>query len=77
MAAMIKLLLKSQSDLDSVQSLPGLRDIALDKDFGLVLINPDLFEYVVRANFIDNLEVRKKISPEIIEAYGDIRISSN
>ncbi len=76
MAVMIKLSIKSSPDLKFVQNLPGLRDLSLDMNFGLVLINSNRSEYVVRTDFIDNLDERKRISPEIVEAYGDIQISS-
>jgi hypothetical protein len=31
---------------------------------------------VVRTEAIDNLDRRRKLSPEIVEAYGDIRIGT-
>jgi hypothetical protein len=77
MAVMIKLQLpKSIEDLASVQSLPGLSDLTLDSEFGLVAISPRDSLYVVRTDFVDDLDRRRQLSPEIIEAYGDVRISS-
>jgi len=77
-ATMIKLKLPpSTRDLASVQALPGLVDLPLDDQFGLVPINPRESLYVVRTDAVDNLDRRREATPEIIEAYGDVRISSS
>jgi len=77
MATMIKLHLPpGHADLTKVQSLPGLADLPLDPTFGLVPISPRESLYVVRTDFVDDLDRRRALSPEIIEAYGDIRIST-
>jgi hypothetical protein len=39
-------------------------------------INPKEGLYVVRTDQMNDLEARRRLSPEIIEAYGDIRIST-
>lgn len=77
MAVMIKLRLPGPNrDLESAQALPGLADLTLDPRFGLVAISPRDSLYVVRTDQVDDLDRRRRLSPEIIEAYGDIRISS-
>jgi len=77
MAVMIKLRLpRPTRDFESVQALPGLADLPLDSRFGLVSISPRDSLYVVRTDRMDDLDRRRRISPEIIEAYGDVRISS-
>ena len=77
MAVMIKLRLPGPtSDFESVQALPGLAGLPLDPRFGLVPIRPRDSLYVVRTDRIDDLHRRRRLSPEIIEAYGDVRISS-
>jgi hypothetical protein len=77
MAVMIKLRLPGPTrDFESVQALPGLTGLPLDPSFGLVLISPRDSLYVVRTELIDDLDRRRRLSPEIIEAYGDVRISS-
>ena len=77
MAVMIKLRLPdSVRDFASVQALPGLVDLALDPKFGLVPLSPRDSLYAVRTDAIDNLDHRRRLSPEIVEAYGDVRISS-
>ena len=77
MAVMIKLRLPGQTrDFESVQALPGLAGLPLDSRFGLVPISPRDSLYVVRTDRMDDLDRRRRISPEIIEAYGDVRISS-
>jgi hypothetical protein len=58
------------------QALPGLAGLPLDPRFGLVAISPRDSLYVVRADRVDDLDRRRRLSPEIIEAYGDVRISS-
>lgn len=78
MSTMIKLKLSaSKRDLASVQALPGLADLSLDRQFGLVPINPRESLYVVRTDAVDDLERRRELTPEILEAYGDVRISSS
>ncbi len=77
MAVLIKLRLPaSMKDLASVQALPGLVDLTLDPEFGLVPISPRDSLYVVRTDFVNDLGRRRQLSPEIIQTYGDIRISS-
>ncbi|MDQ3829352.1 MAG: hypothetical protein M3361_08605 [Candidatus Tectomicrobia bacterium] len=78
MATMIKLRLPGPiRDLASVQALPGLADLTLDAKFGVVPISPRDSLYVVRTNdLVDNLNHRRELSPEILEAYGDVRIGS-
>jgi hypothetical protein len=77
MAVMIKLRLPAHAaTLDTVQSLPGLKDLPLDRRFGVVGINPRDGLYVVRTDRVTDLEERRRLSPEILEAYGDVRIST-
>ena len=77
MAVMIKLRLpESTRDFASVQALPGLADLNLDSEVGLVPISPSDSQYAVYTDHVDDLERRRHLSPEIIQAYGDIRISS-
>jgi hypothetical protein len=76
-ATMIKLKLPpSMADMASVQSLPGLADLPLDRRFGLVSINPRESLYAVRTEAVDNLDRRRELTPEILGAYGDVRVSS-
>jgi hypothetical protein len=75
MSTMIKLRLpESVRDLDSVQALAGLADLKLDSRFGLVPLDPRNSLYAVRTDAVDNLDQRRRLSPEIIEAYGDVKI---
>jgi hypothetical protein len=76
MAAMIKLRLPAgPHDLSEVQALPGLAGLRLDPKFGIILISPRDSLYVVRADAVDDLERRRGLSPEILGAYGDVRIA--
>lgn len=76
MSSMIKLRLQSgHNSLEKVEQLPGLRGLTLDRSFGLLCISPAESLYVVRAPQADDIESRKAASPEILEFYGDIRIS--
>ena len=77
MATMIKLRLNAPTpDLARVQALPGLADLPLDPKFGVVPINPRESLYVVRTGAVDDLDRRRRLSPEILDAYGDVRIST-
>jgi hypothetical protein len=74
MSVVIKLRLPAPASLDEVKALPGLKDLSLDHRFGVVPINPKDGLYVVRADHVPDLDARKALSPEILEAYGDIHI---
>ena len=77
MSTMIKLRLPELvRDLDSVQALAGLADLKLDSRFGLVPLDPRNSLYAVRTDSVDNLDQRRRLSPEIIEAYGDVKIGT-
>lgn len=77
MSVMIKLRLpESVRDFASVQALPGLVDLTLDRNFELVPLDPANSIYAVRTDSLDDLARRRKLSPEIIEAYGDVRIGT-
>lgn len=74
--SLIKLRLKDAATFAVVQSLPGLKDIELDENYGLVCINPKENLFVVRASAVNRMGERQQISPEILGAYGDTRIST-
>jgi hypothetical protein len=77
MAVMIKLHLPGgQATLSAVEGLPGLAGVKLDQRFGVVRIDPTNSLYVARTDTIDNVEERRKLSPEILGVYGDVRIST-
>ena len=78
MTVMFKLRLPPElATFEAVRRLPGLKDLNLDPEFGIVAISPTESLYVVRTkNGIHDLETRRGLSSEIIEAYGDIRIST-
>jgi len=76
MAVMVKLRLDPEgASIEAVQALPGMAGLQLDPRFGLVCIDPAERLFVVRTRSIDRFQERKQVSPEIIEAYGDVRIS--
>ncbi len=77
MATMIKLELDDETaDFEAVKQLPGLKDVDLDRDYGLVCIHPRKQLFVVRAAALKRLEERRQLSPEIVGGYGDVRIST-
>lgn len=77
MSVMIKLQLSSSaSDFNHVSKLPGLAGLSLDRSYGVVPIDPNASLFIIRADYIDRLDDRRSLSPEILEAYGDIRIST-
>ena len=77
MPVMIKLQLPAQqTTFDAVRELPGLRGLQLDRGYGLVCLDPKAGLFVVRADNVDRVEQRRALSPEILEFYGDTRIST-
>jgi hypothetical protein len=75
---MIKLKLPdSLANMSAVRSLPGLAGLALDEKFGIVAISPRESLYVIRTvDVVDDLPRRRALSPEIVDAYGEVRISA-
>lgn len=77
MSIMVKLELEGpKPTLDDVLSLPGMSGLDVDHAYGLVCISPKDRLYVVRVFRLDNLDKRMQLSPEILGAYGDMRIST-
>ena len=77
MSVMIKLRLPTNAtEMETVQNLLGLKDLPLDHQFGVVCISPKNNLYVVRTDTMDDLERRRAMSQEIMDAYGDVRIST-
>src|SRR4051794_10427554 len=76
MATMIKLRLPAAGRaFADVQALPGLAGLTLDPKFGLVCLSPRESLYAVRSDAVADLDRRRRLSPEILGAYGDVRIS--
>ena len=76
MPIMIKLkIIKHKPTLNYVRSLPGMKGLEIDESYGLICISPKKNLFIVRVKEIDNLEERKKASPEILNGYDDVRIS--
>ncbi len=77
MPVMIKLkIIKPNPTLSYVRSLPGIKGLDIDQSYGLICISPKKNLFIIRAKEIDNIEERKEASPEILSAYGDVRIST-
>lgn len=73
---MIKLRLeKERASFSEVRNIPGLDSVQLDEDYGLICIDPAEDLYVVRTT-PDSCDLgRLQDIPEVIQVYGDIRIS--
>lgn len=77
MPVMIKLRLSSPNPtLDDVRALAGAAGLNLDEEFGVVCIGPAESLFVVRVDAVNDIEGRRRASPEILEAYGDVRIGA-
>ena len=77
MATMIKLRLTDPNvTLDQVRALPGMDGLDVDESYGLICVSPKRQLFVVRVKEVHDIEQRKMASPEILEAYGDVRIST-
>lgn len=65
---LIKLKLsRSQATFEIVKRLKGIEGLELDESYGLALIDPIASLYVVRASFVDRIEERRRLSPEIVD----------
>ncbi|MEM9275460.1 MAG: hypothetical protein AAGA80_21210 [Cyanobacteria bacterium P01_F01_bin.143] len=77
MPVMIKLkIIKPNPTLGYVRSLPGIKGLDIDQSYGLICISPKKNLFIIRAKEIDNVEERKEASPEILNVYNDVRIST-
>lgn len=78
MGVLIKLRLeKTNATIGYVSELPGMHGLELEREYGLIPISPKENLYVVRVASYDRPDERKKQSPEIVQHYGDIKISTN
>ena len=54
-----------------------MHGLEVEREYGLIPISPKENLYVVRVASYDRPDERKKQSPEIVQHYGDIKISTN
>jgi hypothetical protein len=64
-----------ESNLEYVRGLPGINDLEIDEDYGLVLISPKRKLYTIRASGDVNSEKLISIQPKIKGVYGDSKIA--
>lgn len=76
MSVLIKLRMEDpKANLQQVLALPGIAGLDVDREYGLICINPRDNLYVVRVTQVEDIDRRMKLSPEILGVYGDVRIS--
>lgn len=68
-------LVPPENSLQHVKQLPGLKDVEIDEDYGLILISPKRDLYTIRAS--GNLDPDKLMSmqPEVKGVYIDVRVA--
>lgn len=73
---LIKLyLLPNESTIQFVKQLPGLKEIEIDEDYGLVVISPKRNLYVVRVSGDIDSDKLMSIQPKVKGVYpSDVKI---
>jgi hypothetical protein len=75
---MLKLQLPpGEASLARVRALPGLAGLSIDEKFGLVPLDPKRSLYAVRVEAVDDVDRRKRQSPELLGTYGEVRVSQS
>lgn len=68
-------LLEHENSLQFVQQLPGLTELEIDKDYGLVLISPKRKLYTIRVKGVVDAERLMSIQSKVEGVYGDARVA--
>ena len=64
-----------ENTLQFVQQLPGIHELNIDEEYGLVLISPKRNLYTIRVSDTVNAEGLISIQPKVEGVYGDTRVA--
>jgi len=64
-----------EANLNYVKNLPGLKELNIDDNYGLVLISPKRGLYAIRVNGEIDLEKLRAIQPKVKGVYPDTPIA--
>ncbi|MDC0834730.1 hypothetical protein AY599_11895 [Leptolyngbya valderiana BDU 20041] len=64
------------NSLEDVKQLPGINELEIDEEYGLVLISPKRQLYVIRVSGDMDVEQLMSIQPAVKGVYGDPKIEA-
>ena len=68
-------LLADENTLERVKKLPGINELEMDEDYGLVLISPKRNLYTIRVSGDIDPDKLMSMQPKVKGVYGDVRVA--
>ncbi len=68
-------LLTDENTLESVKTLPGLKELKIDEDYGLVLISPKRNLYTIRVSGDLDSDTLMSVQPKVKGVYADVKVA--
>jgi hypothetical protein len=68
-------LLTDGNTLESVKQLPGLKELKIDEDYGLVLISPKRNLYTIRVSGDLDSDTLMFVQPKVKGVYADVKVA--
>jgi len=68
-------LLTGENTLESVKKLPGLKELKIDEDYGLVLISPKRNLYTIRVSGDLDSDTLMSVQPKVKGVYADVKVA--
>ena len=68
-------LMPEENTYEQIKQLPGLKDLDIDDDYGLVLISPKRKLYTIRVSGELDPEKLMTMQPRVKGVHGDVKIS--
>jgi len=68
-------LLTGENTLESVKKLPGLKELKIDEDYGLVLISPKRNLYTIRVSGDLDSDTLMPVQPKVKGVYADVKVA--
>lgn len=68
-------LLPGENTLQHIKQLPGLEELDIDENYGLVSLDPKRNLYTVRASGDIDIAKLKSMQPKVKGIYADVKVS--
>lgn len=68
-------LLTGENTLESVKKLPGLKELKIDEDYGLVLISSKRNLYTIRVSGDLDSDTLMSVQPKVKGVYADVKVA--
>ncbi len=67
-------LLPGENTLQHVKQLPGLEDLDIDENYGLVIISPKRNLYTIRVSGDIGADKLRSVQPKVEGIYADVKV---